>query len=199
MMELLISWCVTSSILVAVFLLLRGTLFRKLSPRVRYALWGVVLLRLLVPFQIPSLSLPASAADLAPELPVLSNRPLSPDTAMGHAVIPSGLLEENGLTIADDGTVQAGQSGQDAALWELQENGEVYDAGETAFCARITLALDPVEPNTVYWMAGAGIDLAEANSPWAGLRLDTHEYRLERQADGSWRCTEAATGGLRAD
>ena len=126
MMELLISWCVTSSILVAVFLLLRGTLFRTLSPRVRYALWGVVLLRLLVPFQIPSLSLPAAAADLAPELPVLSNRPLSPDTAMGHAVIPSGLLEENGLTIADDGTVQASQSGQDAALWELQENGEVY-------------------------------------------------------------------------
>lgn len=126
MMELLISWCVTSSILVAVFLLLRGTLFRKLSPRVRYALWGVVLLRLLVPFQIPSLSLPALAADLAPELPVLSNRPLSPDTAMDHAVIPSGLLEENGLTIADDGTVQASQSGQDAALWELQGNGEVY-------------------------------------------------------------------------
>lgn len=54
MMELLISWCVTSSILLAVFLLLRGTVFRKLSPRVRYALWGVVLLRLLVPFQIPS-------------------------------------------------------------------------------------------------------------------------------------------------
>ncbi len=126
MMELLISWCVTSSILLAVFLLLRGTLFRTLSPRVRYALWGVVLLRLLVPFQIPSLSLPAAAADLAPEPPVLSNRPLSPDTAMGHAVIPSDLLEENGLTIADDGTVQASPSGQDAALWELQENGEVY-------------------------------------------------------------------------
>lgn len=126
MMELLISWCVTSSILLAVFLLLRGTLFRTLSPRVRYALWGVVLLRLLVPFQIPSLSLPASAADLAPELPVLSNRPLSPDTAMGHAVIPSDLLEENGLTITDGGTVQASPSGQDAALWELQENGEVY-------------------------------------------------------------------------
>lgn len=154
MMELLISWCVTSSILLAVFLLLRGTLFRKLSPRVRYALWGVVLLRLLVPFQIPSLSLPASAADLAPELPVLSNRPLSPDTAMGHAVIPSGLLEENGLTIADDGTVQAGQSGQDAALWELQENGEVYMyfGGPT---------LDDVLRAAVVmvWAAGAGVVL----------------------------------------
>ena len=154
MMELLISWCVTSSILLAVFLLLRGTLFRKLSPRVRYALWGVVLLRLLVPFQIPSLSLPAAAADLAPEPPVLSNRPLSPDTATGHAVIPSDLLEENGLTIADDGTVQASPSGQDAALWELQENGEVYlyFGGPT---------LDDVLRAAVVlgWGAGAGVVL----------------------------------------
>lgn len=154
MMELLISWCVTSSILLAVFLLLRGTVFRKLSPRVRYALWGVVLLRLLVPFQIPSLSLPAAAADLAPELPVLSNRPLSPDTAMGHAVIPSDLLEENGLTIADDGTVQASPSGQDAALWELQESGEVYMyfGGPTlddVLRAAVVLA----------WGAGAGVVL----------------------------------------
>lgn len=154
MMELLISWCVTSSILLAVFLLLRGTVFRTLSPRVRYALWGVVLLRLLVPFQIPCLSLPASAADLAPELPVLSNRPLSPDTAMGHAVVPSGLLEENGLTIADGGTVQASQPGQDAALWEPQENGEVYlyFGGPT---------LDDVLHAAVVmvWAAGAGVVL----------------------------------------
>ncbi len=126
MTDLLISWCVTSSILLAVFLLLRGTLFRRLSPRVRYALWIVVLLRLLAPFQIPGLSLPASAANLAPELPVLSTRPLSPDTAMGYGVIPSDRLEENGLTIADDGTVQTSRSDQDTALWELQENGEIY-------------------------------------------------------------------------
>ena len=126
MMELLISWCVTSSILLAVFLLLRGTLFRKLSPGMRYALWGVVLLRLLVPFQMPDLSLPAAAVDLAPEPPILSSRPLSPDTAAGHGVIPSDQLEVNGLTIADDGTVQTSRPGQDTALWELQENGEVY-------------------------------------------------------------------------
>lgn len=154
MMELLISWCVTSSILLAVFLLLRGTVFRTLSPRVRYALWGVILLRLLVPFQIPSLSLPAAAADLVPEPPVLSNRPLSPNTATGHAVIPSDRLEDNGLTIADGGTVQASPSGQDAALWELQENGEVYlyFGGLTlndVFRAAVVLA----------WGAGAGVVL----------------------------------------
>ena len=154
MMELLISWCVTSSILLAVFLLLRGTLFRTLSPRVRYALWGVVLLRLLVPFQIPSLSLPTSAADLAPEPPVLSNRPLSPDTAMGHAVIPSDLLEENGLTITDDGTVQASPSGQDAALWELQENGEVY-----LYFGGLTLNDVLRAAIVLVWSVGAGVAL----------------------------------------
>ena len=94
MMELLISWCVTSSILLAVFLLLRGTLFRKLSPRVRYALWGVVLLRLLVPFQIPSLSLPASAADLTPELSTISERPIFPNTILVRPINPSVSLDE---------------------------------------------------------------------------------------------------------
>ena len=94
MMELLISWCVTSSILLAVFLLLRGTVFRTLSPRVRYALWGVVLLRLLVPFQIPSLSLPAAAADLAPELSTISERPIFPNTILIRPINPSVSLDE---------------------------------------------------------------------------------------------------------
>ena len=94
MMELLISWCVTSSILLAVFLLLRGTLFRKLSPRARYALWGVVLLRLLVPFQIPSLSLPAAAAALAPELSTISERPIFPNTLLVRPTNPSVSLDE---------------------------------------------------------------------------------------------------------
>ncbi len=96
MMELLISWCVTSSILLAVFLLLRGTLFRTLSPRVRYALWGVVLLRLLVPFQIPSLSLPAAAADLAPEVSTISERPIFPNTILVRPINPSVSLDEEG-------------------------------------------------------------------------------------------------------
>ncbi|MBM6679451.1 M56 family metallopeptidase [Pseudoflavonifractor capillosus] len=94
MMELLISWCVTSSILLAVFLLLRGTLFRKLSPRVRYALWGVVLLRLLVPFQIPGLSLPAAVADLTPELSTISERPIFPNTILVRPINPSVSLDE---------------------------------------------------------------------------------------------------------
>ena len=173
MTDLLISWCVTSSILLAVFLLLRGTLFRRLSPRVRYALWTVVLLRLLAPFQIPGLSLPASAANLAPELPVLSNRPLSPDTAMGYGVIPSDRLEDNGLTIADDGTVQTSRSDQDTALWELQENGEVYMyfGGPT---------LDDVLRTAVVLVWGAGVGVVLLAVLAANLRFAQKLRRSRR-------------------
>ena len=64
-MNTLLQWFVTSSVLVAAVLLLRRLLGRRISPRVRYALWGVVLVRLLLPVQIPVSALP-SAADLAP-------------------------------------------------------------------------------------------------------------------------------------
>ena len=45
----------TSSVLILTLLLLR-TLFRKtISRRVQYALWGLVLLRLLIPVNLPAL------------------------------------------------------------------------------------------------------------------------------------------------
>ena len=97
-----------------------------------------------------------------------------------------------GLSVDDPGAVAFAQ----VSSWS---NTQTIPDDSDRFCARLSMVVQPLAPNTVYWMAGAGIDLAEANSPWAGLWLDTLEYRLERQADGSWRCTEAATGGLRAD
>lgn len=65
----LLQWALTSSVLILAVLLLRLALRRHISCRVRYALWAVVLARLLLPFQLP-LSLPYSAADIAPEAPV---------------------------------------------------------------------------------------------------------------------------------
>ena len=52
-MELLIRWALGSSLLILLVLALRVLLRDRLSARVRYALWAVVLLRLLIPFQIP--------------------------------------------------------------------------------------------------------------------------------------------------
>lgn len=64
-MELLIRWALGSSLLILLVLALRVLLRDRLSARVRYALWAVVLLRLLIPFQIPVPQAPA---------PVLSQR-----------------------------------------------------------------------------------------------------------------------------
>jgi len=50
----MIEWIVTSSILIAVIITLRYLLKGKISLRIQYALWGLVLLRLLIPFSIGS-------------------------------------------------------------------------------------------------------------------------------------------------
>lgn len=78
-------------------------------------------------------------------------------------------------------------------------NIEIYDRTADAFAASITLIVDPVEPNSIFWMAGSGLERVDRESdppPWNGDWLYTHQYRIERQGDGLWRCTEVATGGL---
>ena len=52
-MEVLIRWALGTSLLILLVLALRLLLRDRLSARVRYALWAVVLLRLLIPFQVP--------------------------------------------------------------------------------------------------------------------------------------------------
>ena len=42
-------WIVTSSLLIVIVLLLRRVLRGRISMGVRYALWGLVLVRLLIP------------------------------------------------------------------------------------------------------------------------------------------------------
>ena len=48
----MIEWIVTSSALIVLVLLLRALVKGRVSPRLRYALWGLVLLRLLVPVSL---------------------------------------------------------------------------------------------------------------------------------------------------
>ncbi len=48
-MNILLQWFVTSSVLILAVLILRRLLGGRISPRVKYALWAVVLVRLLVP------------------------------------------------------------------------------------------------------------------------------------------------------
>lgn len=70
-MNTILQWAVSSSILILVVLALRLLLKDKLSCVNRYALWAVVLIRLLVPFQLP-ISAPVTAAGLLAERPALA-------------------------------------------------------------------------------------------------------------------------------
>ena len=77
-----------------------------------------------------------------------------------------------------------------AALYEAR----VYQQAASGLCAAITLAVDPVEANNIYWQSGAGLDPGP-DGHW----LYTLEYCLERQEDGTWRCTDSGTGGVRLE
>lgn len=70
----MIEWIVSSSALIAVIIALRYILKGKISLRLQYALWGLVLLRLLIPFSIGSsgISIMNALPDSVPEtiLPV---------------------------------------------------------------------------------------------------------------------------------
>lgn len=63
----MISWIVSASVLIAAVLLIRLCFRRKISARLQYALWGLVLLRLLLPF--PLFSSPLSVSNILPPQP----------------------------------------------------------------------------------------------------------------------------------
>ena len=62
----MIEWIVTSSVLIAAVTLLRRLFGGRISPMTRYALWGLVLVRLLVPVNFGSVSF--SAANLGQQV-----------------------------------------------------------------------------------------------------------------------------------
>ena len=61
----------SSSVLIAALLVLRQVFRQKISRRVQYALWGLVLLRLLVPVSLPAVHFSV----LSPGQPVHLSRP----------------------------------------------------------------------------------------------------------------------------
>ena len=60
MKQMLMEWVLTSALLILTVTTLRALLGRRISAGLRYALWAVVLLRLLVPLQFFSLPVPAA-------------------------------------------------------------------------------------------------------------------------------------------
>ena len=109
---------------------------------------------------------------------------------------PQRAVENFGIKLAEQYRTLG--SGHPRAVTDAKfVKAEIFDQSEDAVCATITLAVSPVEPNTIHWMAGAGIDLIDSGE-YAGMWEYTLEYRLQKSPNGPWQCTESGTGGLRA-
>ena len=96
-------WIVTSSVLIAAVTALRYLLRGRISLRLQYALWAVVLLRLLLPVQLGQTSFSVlNAVEESTELQLTVSRPLfylgeTPDLAM-PVVTPDPALSEEEFT-----------------------------------------------------------------------------------------------------
>ncbi len=69
------NWVLTATLLIAVVLLLRGLFGRRVGARLRYALWALVLARLLIPVQL--YTAPVEMPQVLPEARVLQTLPLA--------------------------------------------------------------------------------------------------------------------------
>ncbi len=70
----MINWIISSSVLIVVLIVLRYILRGRISPRLQYALWALVLVRLLVPVSFGSTGLSVNNLSIAVrEQPAVQN------------------------------------------------------------------------------------------------------------------------------
>ena len=172
-MKWLTEWAVTSSVLILIVLAARFLLRDRLSARLKYALWGVVLLRLLVPFQMElpanaSTALPVLASNFAPEVERWEERTIP--------VFPQGDYALSGFSRADLHQLEPGEimpTDTSIGYWQRSQDGET-----------ITRYLDlwsPAQAVSAVWFAGAvlmALILIVSNLCFA-LRLKRRRKPLE--------------------
>ena len=169
-MELLI----TSSLLILAVLAARALLAGRISRRMQYALWGLVLLRLLLP-----VSLPQSRASVLNALP---------QTAQ-VSFAGSGEIQNETLPIPVDTEAQTGTA-ETAITGEMQAGLAEITNNAASAPQHPEWSLNPAALLPVVWAAGAL--LTGGAMLWANLRFS---LRLRRE-----RClldiTPERTGGL---
>ncbi len=146
-MRWLTQWTVSSAALILIVLAVRYLFRDRLSARLRYALWGVVLLRLLVPFQV---ELPAPVSDA---LPVLASN-LAPEV---------GQWEEPSIPVFPERSKPVAEFNLD--IETTLEPGDILSYSDVVGCLRrdgetITwyrYILSPEQIVLALWLAGAGL------------------------------------------
>ena len=148
-MKLLTEWAITSNVLILIVLAVRFLLKDRLSARLKYALWGVVLLRLLVPFQV---ELPAPVSDAVPLLVSNAVPAVERWEEPSIPVFPQEDFAAFGFDRADLYQLEPGEiipTDTSIGYWQKSQDGET-----------ITRYLDlwsPAQIVTVIWSVGAGL------------------------------------------
>lgn len=215
------NWIRTASLLILAVLLLRAAFGRRISARLRYALWAVVLARLLVPGQF--FTAPVEAPRVLPELSVIQTLPRGPQTPVEK--IDSAQGDAAGQAIQALPAPAGEEAAAPAARRPLNPRallGGIWLAGSAAMAAafllsnlsfarrlrRLRVPLAAECPLPVYTLAGLPspclsgvfrpavyVTPEVAADPAALRHVLTHEATHYRQGDHIWsllRCAALA-------
>lgn len=134
-----IEWVVSASVLIVIVLVLRGLLGKRISAELRYGLWSVVLVRLLLPVSLFMVM-------TVPQLPTWT-----PPAAMREEsiyVLPVNItpLEDSGVQVMEDGSLGDTNS---FGYPQLTSDGEKV--------VRYAEKISPLELLGAIWVAGAAV------------------------------------------
>ena len=159
-------WVLSSSLLIAVVMFLRAALGKRISARLRYGLWAVVLVRLLVP--VSFITLPGTV----PRLPAWTPPEYMQEESIFILPVGSSPLEESGVHVMEDGR-----------LGDSNSFGYPKLTGDGETVVRYADKISPLELLSWAWAAGTaamGIVLIAAN-----LRFSTRLRRVRKPLSGT--------------
>lgn len=137
----MLEWIVSSSLLILVVLVLRAALGKRISAVLRYGLWSVVLVRLLVPVAFFTLAVTPLPAVKAPEALHEESIYVLP---VDHTPV-----EESGVRFAEDGTMEPFGDPGSFGYARLEDEGRTV----TRYAERIS----PLELLGWIWAAGTAV------------------------------------------
>ena len=132
-------WILTSSILILAVLVIRAVGQDKLSARVRYALWGLVLLRLLIPGSVGTSALSV------------------------WNVVPQDVLQTNFSVIAQNRQNHAQQKSELPVVSDITESSEVSMPSDTSQTTQTGVATQPTESTVRYEPAEQAVSAPSRN------------------------------------
>ena len=160
-------WLISASALILVVLLLRGLLGKRIGAGLRYGLWLVVLVRLLVPAVFFSLPIPILPSVKAPEALRVENIYVLP--------VDSRPREDSGVRFTEDGEVERFGDVGSFGYPRLENEGRTV----TRYADKIS----PLELLGWIWTAGAVVMAAALIT--ANARFTLRLRRVRRPLEGT--------------